>query len=288
MRLQITSRIQPIIDAIGEVIRKRLTVEEPTPLAFPGEALSISIEGVELLVRSDGELQENERHLIRRAVELSCRETLLRSEGQILEQRLRSLERENGELLLKNRALGEFSLRDPLTGLYARWFVVDQVEAELSRAVRHGTPMSLLMIDLDHFKRVNDRHGHAAGDQVLHAVGQLLRDSCRTYDVPGRYGGEEFCLLLPHTRLEHTHSIAERIRRRLEGTVVASADSNLQVTASIGIVSLDSTPDEAVFGAAALLERADRALSSAKDRGRNRIEQWSASMHQGALAAFDH
>jgi diguanylate cyclase (GGDEF)-like protein len=288
MRLQITSRIQPIIDAIGKVIEKRLVLEESIPLATPGESLRISIEGVELLIRCSGELREDERLLITQAVELSCRETLLRSEGQILEQRLRSLERENSELLLRNRALAEYSLLDPLTGLYARWYVVDQVESELSRALRHGTPMSLLMIDLDHFKQVNERHGHAAGDQVLHAVGQLLRDSCRTYDVPGRYGGEEFCLLLPHTRLEQTHSIAERIRRRLEGTVVASVDSNLQVTASIGIVSLDSTPDVAVSGAASLLERADRALYSAKDRGRNRIEQWNASMHQGALAGYDH
>jgi len=133
--------------------------------------------------------------------------------------------------------------------------------------------MSVLMLDLDYFKRVNDTWGHAAGDQVLQAVGKLLRDSCRVYDIPGRYGGEEFCIVLPETRLGNTTIVAERIRTRLEATSMDVGDANVTVTASIGIAGMDSA-DEGVLSPAALIERADRALYSAKHRGRNRIELW--------------
>ena len=135
-----------------------------------------------------------------------------------MQEQLANVESENLELLRQNSALSEVSARDTLTGLYNRWYVMEKIDSEMNRALRHGSPVSVLMIDIDHFKRVNDTFGHSAGDQVLQSVGKMLRESCRVYDVPGRYGGEEFCVVLPETRVGNTTVVAERIRERLEAS----------------------------------------------------------------------
>src|SRR5438552_15751931 len=176
------------------------------------------------------------------------------------------------DLLMRNRILSEVSARDSLTGLYNRWYVMEKIESEMNRSLRHGSPVAVLMIDIDHFKRVNDTWGHAVGDEVLKNVGQVLRDSCRVYDVPGRYGGEEFCIVLPETRVGNTRQVAERIRSRLATTELPVGDKSIIVTASIGVAGMDPVADEGVVSAAALLDRADRALYSAKHHGRNRVE----------------
>jgi diguanylate cyclase (GGDEF)-like protein len=195
-----------------------------------------------------------------------------------LQRRLLRLEQENLELTVTNRMLAEVSARDSLTGLYNRWYVIDKMEAEINRAIRHNSPVALLMLDIDHFKNVNDTYGHTAGDQVLQSVGRLLRESCRVYDVPGRYGGEEFCILLPETALGLTPIVAERIRQRLELTEVAVGDWSVVVTASIGIAGIDASAGEPMLSPAALIEHADRALYSAKHHGRNRVEMWDARL----------
>ena len=141
---------------------------------------------------------------------------------------------------MKNRVLSEVSSRDTLTGLYNRWYVMEKIDCEINRALRHGSPMALLMIDIDHFKRVNDTFGHGAGDQVLQRSARLLRDSCRVYDVAGRYGGEEFCVVLPETRVGNTTVVAERIRQRLATTELAVGERPVAVTASIGIAGIDT------------------------------------------------
>jgi diguanylate cyclase (GGDEF)-like protein len=195
-----------------------------------------------------------------------------------LEHRMLSLQRENLDLTVKNRLLSEVSSRDSLTGLYNRWFVMEKLDTELNRSLRHGSPMSLLMLDVDHFKRINDTWGHAAGDQVLQGIGKLLRDCCRVYDVPGRYGGEEFCIVLPETKLGNTTVVAERIRRRLEDTELPCGETSIAVTASIGIAGMDAPEDGDALSPAGLIERADRALYSAKNRGRNRVEMWDSAL----------
>ena len=193
---------------------------------------------------------------------------------QELEQRMLSLQRENLDLVVKNRVLCEVSTRDTLTGLYNRWYVIEKIDSEINRSVRHGSPVSVLMIDIDHFKRINDSFGHAAGDQVLQSVGRLLRESCRVYDIAGRYGGEEFCVVLPETKIGNTGVVAERIRTRLEQTPLSDGDTSVIVTASIGAAGVECAPNEGVLSPSALLDRADRALYSAKNRGRNRVEMW--------------
>jgi len=195
-----------------------------------------------------------------------------------IEQRLARLQRENLDLVIKNRVLSEVSTRDALTGLYNRWYVMEKIDTEMNRSLRQGSPMSILLLDIDHFKRVNDSYGHSAGDTVLKNVGQVLRESCRVYDVPGRYGGEEFCVVLPGTRVGNTTHVAERIRRRLAGTEQPVGASSITVTASIGIAGVDCVPEDGVVSASTLVERADRALYSAKNRGRNRVEMWDSAL----------
>lgn len=191
-----------------------------------------------------------------------------------LEERVTALQFENLDLMAKNSFLSEISARDSLTGLYNRWYVMEKIDSEMNRSVRNGQPMSVLMLDLDHFKQINDSYGHPAGDSVLKSVGQTLRESCRVYDVPGRYGGEEFCIVLPETKVNGTQTVAERIRSRVESASVMIGDSEIKVTASIGVAGMDSTED-GVLSASALIERADRALYTAKHQGRNRVEFWA-------------
>jgi diguanylate cyclase (GGDEF)-like protein len=231
------------------------------------------------IVSADGQpFAEAERRIIQEVFEVLG--VIEQSEARYteLEQRMLSLQRENLDLVVKNRLLSEVSSRDSLTGLYNRWFVMEKIDSELNRALRHGSPLSLLMMDVDHFKRVNDTFGHGAGDQVLQGIGKLLRDSCRVYDVPGRYGGEEFCIVLPETRTGNTTVVAERIRQRLETTELQCGDTAIAVTASIGIAGMDTPDDGHVLSPAGLIERADRALYFAKNRGRNRVETWDSAL----------
>jgi len=200
-----------------------------------------------------------------------------------LNERLANLETANLDLLMKNSALSEISARDSLTGLYNRWYVMEKIDSEMNRSVRHGCPVSLIMMDIDHFKRVNDSFGHSAGDRVLRSVGQVLRDSCRVYDVPGRYGGEEFCIVLPETKVGNTTVVAERIRERLEASRFDVGDDSVVVTASIGIAGIESVEAEGSLSPAILIDRADQALYSAKHHGRNRVEMWNVAMHGAEL-----
>jgi diguanylate cyclase (GGDEF)-like protein len=200
-----------------------------------------------------------------------------------LNERLATLESANLDLLVKNSALSEISARDSLTGLYNRWYVMEKIDSEMNRSLRHGCPISLIMMDIDHFKQVNDSFGHIAGDGVLRSVGQVLRDSCRVYDVAGRYGGEEFCIVLPETRIGNTSVVAERIRERLAASRFEIGEDSVVVTASIGIAGIESVEAEAGLSPSSLIDRADQALYSAKNHGRNRVEMWNVAMHGAEL-----
>ena len=196
-----------------------------------------------------------------------------------LEEHLREVEEENLQLTAANRALSEMSSRDALTGLYNRWYVIEKIDREINRSLRHGSPMSLLMIDIDHFKQINDAFGHLVGDEVLRSVGQVLKESCRIYDVAGRYGGEEFCVLLPETKIDNTTPVAERIRQRLAASEMHCGDRPIVVTASFGISGLDDLHRAQMsLSPSVLIDRADRALYRAKSHGRNCIEMWDDAL----------
>ncbi len=270
-----------IAEAAGRVMRPlsamlstRLKLENGT--AADENLSTVSISGSNLVVRAaDGRpFTETEREFLREVFDLIRLSEESDARLRAFEDRIGRLESENLDLLMQNRALSEISARDSLTGLYNRWYVMEKIDSEMNRALRHGSPISLLMLDLDNFKRVNDSFGHSVGDEVLKTVGQVLRESCRVYDVPGRYGGEEFCIILPETRVGNTTAVAERIRSRLASTELPVGSTSITVTASIGVAGMDSVPEEGVVSAAALLDRADRALYSAKHHGRNRVELW--------------
>jgi diguanylate cyclase (GGDEF)-like protein len=241
-------------------------------------------------VRADGNpLDDMERQLVNEVFELLDLANENDARLRALEERVSALQLQNLELVGENNYLSDLTAHDSLTGLYNRRYVMDKIDSEMNRAVRHGHPMSVLMLDLDHFKRINDSFGHPAGDQVLKSVGQVLKESCRVYDVPGRYGGEEFCIVLPDTRVVGTTTVAERIRMRLENTPQQMGEHSVVVTASIGIAVMDSVADEGLLTANALLERADRALYSAKHHGRNRVELWAPnSATSGSAAETSH
>ena len=157
---------------------------------------------------------------------------------------------------------------DALTGLLNRRRFLEVAEEELERSRRYGRPLSIIGLDLDHFKDVNDRLGHAAGDAVLRTLGQVLRDEARRYDIAGRLGGEEFAIVLPETSIEDAIVLSERFRTQLSATTVVANGAALAVTASFGVAEVLPT-DLSVEDA---MGRADQALYRAKRAGRDRVE----------------
>ncbi len=163
------------------------------------------------------------------------------------------------------REVRENSLRDGLTGCFNRTHALEVIDTELRRARRSQAPVSLIMFDLDHFKDVNDRHGHLCGDSVLAAVGSKMRDVLRGSDLKCRYGGEEFLVLLPETPLDGAKRVADTLRRELSELPIPWKGETIGLTASFGVTS--ALPSE--IDPQALISRADAALYRAKDQGRN-------------------
>jgi two-component system cell cycle response regulator len=172
------------------------------------------------------------------------------------------------QLQSKTRQLEELALTDELTGLPNRRAVENWAKREIAGAVRHHFPLSVVMADLDRFKRLNDSFGHEAGDAVLKKFAQILKNNCRSCDMYGRFGGEEFVILLSHADLKGAFSAVDNIRSSLAETIFTFGGLDVIATASFGIATLDGEAEN--FGQ--LVARADRALYSAKQSGRNRIE----------------
>jgi diguanylate cyclase (GGDEF)-like protein len=157
---------------------------------------------------------------------------------------------------------------DALTGLYNRRYLMECLAREVARAQRYGSAFSLLLLDLDHFKRINDTYGHLVGDTVLETVGAVLRDMLRATDLPGRYGGEEFGIVLPDTGLQEAHTLAERIRQRMAAQSFQTPEGlTFGITCSLGLAQWTARTSAVVT----ILEHADHALYQAKSAGRNRV-----------------
>ena len=164
----------------------------------------------------------------------------------------------------------ESSINDGLTGMYNRKYIDERLNAEVAYAQRHGEPLSFLLLDIDHFKLVNDTYGHAAGDAVLRAVAFALRSALRTEDVLGRFGGEEIAVIARGTPLSSASRLAERLRQVVAQLKVTSEQKTISVTVSAGVASLSccktSQPTREL-----LFEIADNRLYRAKANGRNQV-----------------
>ncbi len=188
-----------------------------------------------------------------------------------LEARNEDLHREVAERQRAEAQLREMATRDPLTDAINRRHFFELAEQELHRARRYARPLSLAMVDADHFKGINDQHGHLVGDQVLRMLVELCRSSLRRTDVLARYGGEELVILLPETALPAAAAVVERVREAVERQVVQTREAPVRFTVSAGVVSVSAGEAASVESIESLLRRADEALYAAKNAGRNRV-----------------
>ena len=160
------------------------------------------------------------------------------------------------------------ALRDSLTGAYNKNYLLKHLETELAFALRHKTPLSMIMLDIDHFKPVNDNHGHLAGDAILKRLAEIAISSLRADDIFARYGGEEFAIVSRGTGIDEGMIIAERLRNTVEKTDFIYEEQRIPITISVGVAALPDanaqTPEE-------LIDVADKALYEAKESGRNRV-----------------
>jgi diguanylate cyclase (GGDEF)-like protein len=171
------------------------------------------------------------------------------------------------ELIFAREELREQATRDSLTRLWNRAAILEILQRELGRAKRSSTALSIILADLDHFKRINDTYGHLAGDAVLREAARRMRSAIRPYDEIGRYGGEEFLLVLPNCDVSDAITLGERLREAVGEEAMLLAEGIIPVTLSLGVMTSDEIEDMQMFIAAA-----DAALYRAKDSGRNRLE----------------
>ncbi|WP_432698328.1 diguanylate cyclase [Marinobacterium sp. YM272] len=196
--------------------------------------------------------------LIELLLYLGIRITLRHQEAEV--------DRRTREVRLLNTKLEEIAHQDYLTGVHSRRYFIERLTKECSRADREKTAVSLLMIDVDYFKRINDTWGHPAGDEVLASLGTLLQESCRNYDLVGRYGGEEFCMMMPGMQAEDAVKRAEKLRLKVSETIRVPGDNAPHPTVSIGVSTHIQGQDHKK-----LIAAADEALYEAKGQGRNRV-----------------
>jgi diguanylate cyclase (GGDEF)-like protein len=183
-------------------------------------------------------------------------------------------------LIEAREALREQAMHDPLTQLLNRRATLDFLLTELNRATRDLKPLTVMMVDIDHFKSINDRYGHPAGDGVLCEVSRRLRASLRAYDIVGRFGGEEFLVVAPGCDMSPGLMRAERLREVVCSQPVTLKDLSINVTVSVGVASV---PEPKPQDLEAMLSAADKALYRAKEGGRNRVEAESSPVSLAAM-----
>jgi diguanylate cyclase (GGDEF)-like protein len=208
-----------------------------------------------------------EREFFRQAVrEEEAVNARILDRNRVLTEACRSLESMKRVLERSNEQLQKVARFDMLSGLLNRVSLFSTMDSEIERSVRSGSPLAGFMTDIDNFKNINDNWGHPSGDEVIRTVGKRMSESLRKYDHAGRYGGEEFFVVLPNAGIEGAKLIAERFRSNLSSEPVSFGDDNLLVTASIGVAEFKPTEARDVW-----ITRADQAMYLAKQQGRNRV-----------------
>ncbi|PKL18049.1 MAG: sensor domain-containing diguanylate cyclase [Spirochaetae bacterium HGW-Spirochaetae-5] len=171
-------------------------------------------------------------------------------------------------IAVENSRLYRMATLDRMTGLFIHHYFQERLVEEIKRSERTGTPLTLIMADLDHFKDVNDTYGHQQGDIILKGTASIIHQNIRAFDIASRYGGEEFAIILTETDIEAAYTIAERLRKKIEAEVYENGNKELTVTISIGLAQFNHEIDKNGID---LIKRADTALYSAKATGRNRV-----------------
>jgi diguanylate cyclase (GGDEF)-like protein len=182
---------------------------------------------------------------------------------EAVQRRTVDLEREKGELMRTREQMRHYAEHDDLTALWNHRIIVERLRIEVDRSRREGLPLSIILADLDFFKRINDTYGHPAGDQVLKEASAIFQRMVRSYDWVGRYGGEEFLLILPGSGYMHARQRAEDLRMAFETACVREGEGAISLTASFGVASGFPASHEE------LIREADAALYRAKNNGRN-------------------
>jgi diguanylate cyclase (GGDEF)-like protein len=180
--------------------------------------------------------------------------------------------------------LGEMSNRDGLTGIYNRRYLENRLKSEFDRARRHGGTFSMILFDLDFFKKVNDTYGHLAGDKVLVEVARRMSDQLRSSDIVGRYGGEEFALILPETQIEGARTFGDRLREMIELEPVIYDNTTIPITVSMG--ATEYSAELASYDK--LILQSDVALYASKAGGRNRLTCYSPELEAIAVSGAKH
>ena len=278
------SEIDVQLDRYPEIL---LAIEKQSPVLIPDVGTSVfyarlrqlwAREGTKVQVRSvialpfELDKEQSGVFLLRRSVDQPELVTAdVEFATAVVNGALRAIcrAREVENTIAANEALDALAHRDPLTDLLNRRALAVQLHNELERVRRYDAPLSVLMLDLDHFKTVNDTYGHLVGDSVLAELGRVLLRGTRSVDIVARYGGEEFVIALPETTYDGAMAYAERLRERIEAHAFRSASAQpVSLTASIGIATF---PAPGVDGFETLLASADAALYRAKQEGRNRV-----------------
>lgn len=248
--------------------RGLFTKEDLQPMEYFAAQAAVSIENALLNTKLEARVAQRTAELKNVVRELEKRTDELTQINKRLEQEISERKRAQNELR-------KLAIADPLTGIYNRRHFFVLGEQAFSQSSRYQQPLSALMVDVDHFKQINDRYGHAVGDQALRAVATRLGDLIRSADILGRYGGEEFAILMPLSRLEEARQTAERLRTEIQSRPIQVGELHISITISIGVSTFDPELDQTID---ALVDRADQALYSAKQGGRNRVSSKPALM----------
>lgn len=211
------------------------------------------------------------------------KELLARINNQIkIRDKLKELEEKNRELTKRNMVLEQLAITDSLTELYNKGYILQRLESEIIRSARYNEPISLIIIDIDYFKKINDSFGHVAGDNILGKLSKILVESVRDVDIVARYGGEEFIVVCPNTSISGAAILAERIRENVQNTIFHSSNIDIKLTISLGLSNLPSSSlSGGDVNSSKLIEEADLALYKAKASGRNKV-----AVHTNELGAI--
>lgn len=255
------------VEAIGDIFSQHLgqIIHSLDEAAYHSSSFGADLAGAATLMKTAASPE-----MLRATIEAALASTrAVEANNRALKQRLETSLQEAHQLNDKLEAIRTESLLDPLTTLWNRKFYDQAIDKCLSEARRNGSPLSLVVADVDHFKKFNDTYGHLTGDQVLRLVGFSLKQHLKGKDLACRYGGEEFVLILPDTPIGAAADVANQIRRLVMGKELLKRSSNEnlgRVTLSLGVATL--RPDDT---AASLYDRADRGLYAAKRTGRNKV-----------------